>query len=117
MTRAFVRRIQARAEGGEPRRQPLVVVRDDEGVQPAPARLAGKLPGRHAAVADEGMDVEIRGDDELAIHARRPAGGHAIERCSGEDGGGDQRKAEGTGDGHEAIAPMMRTESRVASSM
>ena len=77
--RALLRAIDACSELREPRRQQLVVVRDDDDVEPAAAGLASELPRRHAAVADERVHVEVGGEHELIAGPRRAADGHAIE--------------------------------------
>ena len=55
------------------------MVGNDDDVELAAAGLASELPRRHAAVADEGVHVEVGGEHELIAGPRRAADGHAIE--------------------------------------
>ena len=76
-----------------------------------------ELPWRHAAVADEGVHMEVGGEHELIAGPRRAADGHAIEHRARDHPTADEQQSERARDGHAPNAPMIRTDSRVASSM
>ena len=115
--RALFRAIETCSQPREPRRQQLVVVGDDDDVKPAAAGLASELPRRHAAVADEGVDMEVGGEHELIAGPGRAAEGHAIEHRARDYPTANQQQPERPREGHATSAPMIRTDRRVASSI
>ena len=115
--RVLVGPIEASSEGRQPRCQQLVVVGDDDDVElPAPG-LASELPGRHTTVADEGVHVEIRGEHELIAGPRRAVNRHTVERRARDHRTADEQQSQRARGSHAPNAPMIRTDSRVASSM